>query len=83
MPNRNDLRASQRQRGACGVRSADVTHCVNGHERTPETTYVRHPTGRERRRQVGVLVQCKVCIKARVYAARAAGYVRKDTAAYR
>lgn len=80
---RDELRANQSARGAKGVPSALVTHCVNGHERTPENTYTRQPTGRERRRQCGVLVQCKVCIKARVYAARAAGYVRKDTAAYR
>ncbi len=49
-----------------------VTHCKHGHERTPENVYVHPPQGKRKT----TLVQCKPCILARVYAARAAGYVR-------
>lgn len=37
-------------------RYADYTHCVNGHEYTPENTYIRTNGYRD----------CRVCIRARV-----------------
>ena len=46
------------------AKNAVATHCKNGHEFTPETTYIRSRDGYSR--------QCKTCIFARTYARRAA-----------
>lgn len=54
----NHLRLLSREENTRRQRSAMKTHCVNGHEYTPENTYIR-PSG-------GGVRDCRICIRERV-----------------
>lgn len=62
LTNVENARNKRDARGRAGVRK---THCVNGHEYTPDNTY-QSPSGRR---------ECRTCVRARVaaYAARRRG----------